>query len=300
MPDDFLTSSAPPRRSGSLRGMLITALVAVLLSAGLAGWLASTGSLRLDFGQQDPDPAISPTVPAPQPELPLASAPAASPSASPAPLQQPALAGAFDQRVAALEDRLNQLSLRAEAASGNASRAEGMLIAFAVRRAIERGSGLENLADHLRLRFELAEPQAVRTVLETAPQGVTLDRLAADLDRLEPRLAGRPATGGGWDRLRREIGALFEIKRGDAEAGDPADQVDRARMLLRSGQVAKAREVVSALPGKDAAGDWLAAASRYVSVQAALDRLELAALNEPRELKDAAGRKVEQAGPTGF
>lgn len=296
MQDDYLTASAPPRRSGSLRGLLITALVAFLLGAGLVGWLAWNGTLQLDFGKDGPDPAIS--APTTATRQPLVTTPTPSPSASPAPLAQPALAGAFDQRVAALETKLSQLDLRAEAASGNAARAEGMLIAFAVRRAIERGAPLGGLADQLKFRFGVAEPQAVQTVMEAAPQAITLDKLLIELDRLGPQLTGRPADESGWARARREFTELFEIKRGPASDDDPAERLARARLLLRSGQLVQAREVVAALPGKDAAADWLAAVNRYQSTQAALDRLELSALLEPRELKDAAGAKVEQVGPT--
>lgn len=295
MQDDYLTAPAPPRRSGSLRGLLVTALLAFLLGAGLVGWLAWNGSLRLDFGKAGPDPAIS--APAPAPRQPLVTTPTPSPSATPAPLAQPALAGAFDQRVAALETRLNQLDLRAEAASGNAARAEGMLIAFAVRRAIERGAPLGGLADQLKLRFDTAEPAAVRTIMEAAPQAITLDKLVVDLDKLGPQLTGRPVDEGGWARVRREFTEFFEIKRGPASDDDPADRLARARLLLRSGQLAQAREVIAGMPGKDAAANWLAAVTRYQSTQAALDRLELSALLEPRELKDASGAKVEQAGP---
>jgi hypothetical protein len=300
MSDDFLRPSAPPKRTSPLRGFLVIALVAFLLGGALVGWLGWNGTLDLGFGNKAPDPAVSATTPASQPRLPLATAPSPSPSTAPAPLQQPALAGAFDQRVAALETRLADLSLRAEAASGNATRAEGMLIAFAARRALDRGSELGDLAGQLQLRFGSAEPQAVETVLAAAPQGLTLDKLHAELDRLGPDLTGSPANESGWGRFRREVSGLFEIRRGTGEIGNPGERVEQAKLLLRSGQVRKARELVETLPGKSAAADWLAAANRYESLQQALDRLELAALKDPRELKDATGRKVEQPSPVGI
>ena len=46
-------------------------------------------------------------------------------------------------RVAELEQRLSRLNLEAASASGNASRAEGLLVAFAVRRALDRGHHVE-------------------------------------------------------------------------------------------------------------------------------------------------------------
>lgn len=300
MPDDYLTASTPPKRSSSLRGLFATAGIAFGLGGALVGWLAWNDKLDLSFGRAEPDPAISATVPASQARLPLAGSPSPSPSASPTPLQQPALAGAFDQRVAALEARLNDLSLRAEAASGNATRAEGMLIAFAARRALEQGKPLGELADQVRLRFEEAEPMAVRTVLEGAERPVTLDALLAELDRLKPELTGRPASETGWGRLRREMDGLFTIRRGTGANNDPDGQYERAKVLLRSGQIKLAREQVQAMPGRSAAANWIGEATRYESVQQALDLLETAALKEPRELMSPEGRKVEQPSPVGI
>ena len=82
--------------------------------------------------------------------------------------------GGLDSRVAAMEQRLTRLDLQTQAAAGNAARAEGLLIAFASRRAIERGAPLGYLADQLRLRFGDARPNAVRTVIETAQTDATL------------------------------------------------------------------------------------------------------------------------------
>ena len=46
--------------------------------------------------------------------------------------------GGIDQRLAAAEQRLARLDLQAQAAAGNAARAEGLLIAFATRRRLFR------------------------------------------------------------------------------------------------------------------------------------------------------------------
>ncbi|MCH2487070.1 MAG: hypothetical protein MK010_04920, partial [Erythrobacter sp.] len=55
--------------------------------------------------------------------------------------------GGIDQRLAAAEQRLARLDLQAQATAGNTARAEGLLIAFATRRAIEKGAELGFLAD---------------------------------------------------------------------------------------------------------------------------------------------------------
>ena len=74
--------------------------------------------------------------------------------------------GGLDQRLAAAEQRLTQLDLQAQAAAGNAARAESLLIAFATRRAVERGAELGYLSDQLRLRFGDQWPNAVSTIIE--------------------------------------------------------------------------------------------------------------------------------------
>src|SRR6187431_1746543 len=50
--------------------------------------------------------------------------------------------GELDQRIAEMEQRLARIDVQADAAAGNAARAEGLLIAFAARRAVERGDRL--------------------------------------------------------------------------------------------------------------------------------------------------------------
>src|SRR5690606_9277141 len=49
---------------------------------------------------------------------------------------EPAEQAALDRRIAELEQRLAQIDLHANAAAGNATRAEGLLIAVAARRAV--------------------------------------------------------------------------------------------------------------------------------------------------------------------
>jgi thioredoxin-like negative regulator of GroEL len=58
----------------------------------------------------------------------------------------------------------------------------------------------------------------------------------------------------------------------------PEDRLDRARRLLEGGQVEAAHAEVARLPGARQAGNWLAAAKRYVVARHALDILENAAI----------------------
>lgn len=204
--------------------------------------------------------------------------------------------GGLDQRLAAAEQRLARLDLQAQAAAGNAARAEGLLIAFASRRAIERGVELGYLADQLRLRFGDAWPNAVRTIIAFSRQPITLDQLLSRLEALGPQLeTGDKSIS--WDGLKRELGQLFVIRREDTPSPQPERRLERARMFLETGRVDAAIGEVRNLPGAAKASSWIADAERYRDVLEALDRVETAAVLEPRMLRDGAGNPVEQPSP---
>lgn len=206
--------------------------------------------------------------------------------------------GGIEQRLAAAEQRLARLDLQAQAASGNAARAEGLLIAFAARRSLARGAELGYLADQLRLRFGDALPNAVNTVIDFSRQPVTLDELVARLDGLAPKLAD-PAEQSLVDRIRLEVGSLFVIRRESTPSPQPARRMERARYFLESGRVDKAIEEVRGLPGAVNADRWIRDAERYAAAQRALDLIETSAVLEPRRLRDSAGTPVEQPSPAG-
>jgi cell division protein FtsB len=201
--------------------------------------------------------------------------------------------GGLDQRVAGLEQRISRLDIQAEAAAGNAARAEGLLIAFATRRALERGDPLGYLGDQLRVRFGQAQPAAVRTIIENAGQPVTLDELIARLDGLSDPLKAAPRNESTLDAVRRELGSLFTIRREDTPSPQPDRRFNRAHRLLESGRVELAVQEVEKLPGAAEADAWIADARRYAAVQQALDQIESAAVLEPQRLRDGQGNQVE-------
>lgn len=207
--------------------------------------------------------------------------------------------GGLDARVAAMEQRLARLDLQLEAAAGNAARAEGLLIIFAARRAIERGTPLGYLADQLRLRFGDARPNSVQTIIDASEDPVTLDQLIARLDGLAPRLVeGDPDEDlFGW--LGRELSGLFVVRREDQPSPRPQRRVDRARLFLESGRPEAAVAEVRNLPNADQAADWIADAERYARAQRALELLETTAILESRGMRDGAGNLVQQPSPLG-
>lgn len=226
---------------------------------------------------------------------------AASEAADTAAAQRGEFAGQqdeLDQRIARMEQRLARIDVEADAAAGNAARAEGLLIAFAARRAIERGERLGYLADQLQMRFGGAEPEAVQAVLAAERDAVTLDQLLAQLDRLAPRLGQGRANEDTMTWLSRELSQLFVVRREDAPSPAPEQRLERARRFLESGRTEAAIAEVRNLPNADRAGVWLADAERYAAAQRALKRIEAAAILAPDELRDGNGQPVEPPRPT--
>ncbi|MDQ2878661.1 MAG: hypothetical protein M3R41_06260 [Pseudomonadota bacterium] len=181
-------------------------------------------------------------------------------------------------RLAELEARTVTITTDARAASGNAGRAEALLITFAARRAIERGQSLGYAADELRVRFGANQPGAVSAVLQASRAPVTLEDLRAGLDGVGPLLSTGAASEGWWASLRRQFGNLVVIHDVSTPSTLPADRLTRARRMLDAGQVEAALNEVIHLPGASGAGAWIAAAQRYIAARQALDTLEAAAV----------------------
>lgn len=207
------------------------------------------------------------------------------------------MVGGVETRLALLEERMARLDLEASAASGHAARAEGLLIAFAARRVIARGGDLGFIEDQLRLRFGGAQPEAVRTVIDFARDPLTLDELSGALDNLAPGLADAPQADRGWGWIMNELSGLFVVRSGTAPSPTSSDYVRRARLQLASGRVADAIAEVQKMPGAEKATPWIEGARRYDNAQAALDVIETAAMLEPRRLRDAGAREIDEPSP---
>ncbi|MDC0886760.1 hypothetical protein OAS19_03100 [Altererythrobacter sp.] len=287
---------------GSLRAISGVVLLIVLMAAAVAGYLwwrqgfdAGQGMLDFDSDEVAETEGSSPAGPSPSPTPSVASSAAveqAIEAVERAEVQQ----GGIDQRLAAAEQRLSRLDLQAQAAAGNAARAEGLLIAFATRRAVERGAELGFLADQLRLRFGDALPNAVRTIISMSRDPVTIDQLIARLEGLAPELRNSSEEPS-MDRLRREMSELFIIRRETSPSTQPVRRMDRARLFIESGRYEAAIEEVQNMPGAEAADGWIADMRRYAATQRSLDLIETSAVLEPRRLRDGAGNPIGQPSP---
>lgn len=197
-----------------------------------------------------------------------------------------------NERIAALEARIEALNRAADEASGRATHAESIMVAAAARRAVERGEPLGYLANQLRLRFAVAQPDAVEKVIAASQRPVTLSYLSAELERLAPTIQGAPQASG-WAWLRRQGEDLFTIRRNDRLSPDPEARLQRARLYLADHRVDMAIGEVEQLPGRDAARAWLVRARDFLAASRALDAIETSAVLSASPLVGA----TQPAGP---
>ena len=183
-----------------------------------------------------------------------------------------------ESRVAGLEARLAQIDAQANAAAANAARAEGLLIAFAARRTVDRGAALGYLEGELRARFAATQPRAVSAIIAAGQAPVTLDLLRQRLETVAPELVGGGRNETWWDATRRTIGGLVVVRRADAPSPAADERLARARMALNAGEADEALAEIARLPARAAAADWMLLARRYIEAHRALDILEASAL----------------------
>ncbi len=312
MSRDYERLSPSAGKSNLTRNVLILMVVAFIGGVILTGWILSrynpfdsesdTEAAAIVDGDgaqavADPATALANRIDADGSVLP---APAQTAEASPAATLTPDLERALAVRVADLEDRLSRINVQAQAASGNAARAEGLLIAFAARRALDRGSPLGYIDPQLRLRFGDAQPKAVTTIVNASRQPVTLEELSAGLDELGPTLMTGSSGAGFWADFQRELSELFVIRREGTPSPAPQQRLTRAKRYVETGNVDAAIAEIEKLAGvqdDEDAAEWMEKARRYNEARRALDVIETAAILEPQQLRTAEGEKVDQPSP---
>jgi hypothetical protein len=263
------------RRRSPWRLTSIALILTLLLGAVGGGWVALNWQERLLAPAPEAAPAAAPALTVAQP-------PAAPVAAVPAVPLTAGEAGLIAARVSQLEERLSRLTLAAESASGNAARAEALLVAFAARRAIERGFPLGGLEAQLRLRFGETQPNAVSSILAVSAMPVTNEALLARLDALES--VAMADAGSGWlTRIGNNLSSMVVLRRSEAPSTQPNERFARARRALEGNRIDDAIVEVSELPGAAEArvAAWIADARRLHDARRALDLIETAAILEP-------------------
>lgn len=248
---DFATNAATPRGGVKLKHILLLLLFAFAGGAGGSWWLADR------YGWFEP------------PKEKLLSSPAATrtKAANPSQFAGPPAISSIDSSIAA----------------GNTARAEGLLVAFAARRAIDSGAPLGYLTDQLRVRFGTSQPDAVFTILQAAQTPVTVQSLQSELSAIENLLLTGMREETLWATIQREFSELFVLRKSESLSPAPTQRLLRAHALVESGNLAGAILEISNMPGSNSVEGqaWLARARTYAETRKALDILERSALAAP-------------------
>lgn len=286
---DYRSSGGKSATRRSLLYGLALPLLAFLLGLAAMGWVLTRWDAAARLIGVAPA-AVQPIAAAPVDPVPPV-------QAKPGETQTLLIDPEMQRRVMLLEQRVAGIDSQARAAVGNADRAEGLLVAFAARRALDRGVPLGYIEALLRQRFGDTQRPAVATIITAAHQPVTLEALQDELLELSPDLVGVSRDQDWWTALKAELGDLITVRRAGTPSTMPAERLRRATRALEAGQVDVALAEVLRLPGRENADTWVARARRYVAARRALDTIETAALLEPRALPPAAVPAVAPVGP---
>jgi hypothetical protein len=249
------------RKGMSWGARLLVGLVLILVGGAAATWALARYQPAARFL------GVTPPPPPARPQL----------IVSPRPTPQQA-APVSNPQVMELEARLARVENATQRAEGFAGRADALVVAFAARRAIDRGVALGYLENLLVNRFGAQHPQAVAMIITASHQPVRLNDLVAEYETLGPTLRTGGPQESWWTNFKRELGSLVEVHRADRPSANSDARYNRAMIRLSSGDVDQALAETMRLPGAGGASGWTTKARRYVAAHRALDEIESAAL----------------------
>lgn len=252
------------RKGSSWSARLLIGLVLIVVGAAAATWALARYQPAARLLGVSPTTTGTPVKPAPVVSAPLQ--------------QPPSAATPANAQVAELQSRLARVENATLRAEGFAGRADALVIAFASRRAIDRGVALGYLEPLLIDRFGAQHQQAVATVITGSRQPIRLDDLSAEYDQLGPVLRRGGPQDSWWSDFRRQLGSMIEVHSAQHPAVNPDARYARAQQRLVSGDVDQALAETMRMPGAANAQDWVGKARRYVAAHRALDEIESAAL----------------------
>ena len=256
--------TAPPRHGPSWSTRLLIAVALILVGAAGAAWALARYDQAARVLGVAPDPQRSRIVSLRPVD---ANEAASEPEAS-----------AATSQLATLEARLARVENATQRVEGSAGRADALLVAFAARRAIDRGVALGYLETLLVDRFGSGHPRAVATIVTGSHSPVSLAELTSDYEKLGTDLRKGAPDEGIWTSVKREFSTLVEIRQSSRPSIRPEARYNRSLDLVRRGEVDAALAETMRMPGAVRANAWAAKARRYVAVQRALDEVESAAL----------------------
>ncbi len=265
------SSSPPPQRRSLTRALLMPGLFFVG-GLSLAGWVAT----QTAWGTKLVSPALPPA--------PIAVDPARLAGSS------GELPSDVASRIAELEARLARTEAGASAAGPSAApasnRVNGLVLAFAARRALERGQPLGAIGQELQAHFGAAQPHLIAAINNAAEKPVTLAELQTELKALAPALGG----GGDswWAQVQSGAANLISVRNVDQQSTDPRTIFANAMSNLDGGHVSAAIDQIARLKSKALATEWMEKAKRFAAAGSALDALEASAFTPAIVLPEAA------------
>lgn len=314
MSRDYEKFSPPGAKSNLTRNVLVLMVVAFVGGAILSGWLLVRynpfeTAKEVSSANVKTNPVVVETNPANKLAQRIAADGTVAPpstvtdkTALPVTALTSEKERALAVRVADLEDRLSRINVQAQAASGNAARAEGLLIAFAARRALDTGAALGYIESQLRLRFGTGQPKAVTTIINASREPVTLEALSSGLADLAPSLTSKGSDDSFWEKLKREMSTLFVVRKEGSPSPAPQARLTRAQRYIETGNVEAAIAEMEKLPavvsGDEGATQWMEKARRYNEARRALDLIEKASILEQQQLRSGDGERVALPSPS--
>jgi hypothetical protein len=260
MTETPLPTSSPAR---PLRRALIIASLFFVGGIGLTGWFLTRTEIGANLlTQQEPSPL---TIDASKLNV---------PAIAPPPSDQMVRIAELEARVARAEAAVTS---GASAGAAPSNRINGLILAFAARRALDRGQALGPVEAELKAQFGASKPHLVAAVVAAAAEPTTLDQIQTEFAAVAPSLSSDD--GGWWSRLKAGLSGLVSIRSASTKSNDPAQLLDHAQKALAAGRVGEALGDVVNLPNRSAASAWMNKARRYAEAQRALDALEASAFD---------------------
>ena len=269
---DFQTATATPRRGFTLKHIMLLILCAFVGGAIVAYVIAD------QYGFLTPSDA------------PVAAESSTGAAGNVTTTDADAIAQLVTDQMVPTFPSLNMLS-------PEVARADGLLLIYAVRGAIDKGAPLGALAEQLRLRFGATQPQSVAAVLSAGQAPVTADTLKTELRGLAPVLLTGNRDDSTWATVKRELSELFVLRKENGPSLAPNERLIRAEALVDAGKLDLAADEITALPGASIAQSWMARAKRFSDARKALDRLEQVAILRPVAVPVIVAPPV-QTGPS--
>ena len=204
-------------------------------------------------------------------------------------------AGTVVAKIEQLEDRISQIGFGSGVNPGS-GRADAVVTALSVRRAIESGAALGITESQLRQRFGASHPKAVAAIQAAALAPVKLSDLRDALARDGYKMLTKDGDDSLWARLNLEFSELFVLRDRGTPSNAPTQILQRAEQQISNGEIRGAIADIERLPQNAVQRKWVSEAKQYLAARDALDVIERAALTAPAVLPAPAQPSLPPAG----